>query len=58
VFTETALARMEAQRSAAMAAVGSVTAAFELPSDTSATNGARNNGASDAPAVPSGADSG
>lgn len=58
VFTETALARMEAQRSAAMAAVGSVTAAFELPSDASATNGARNNGASDAPAVPSGADSG
>ncbi|RAU96313.1 amino acid decarboxylase [Mycobacterium colombiense] len=58
VFTETALARMEAQRSAAMAAVGSVTAAFELPSDASATNGARNNGASDAPALPSGADSG
>jgi arginine decarboxylase len=58
VFTETALARMEAQRSAAMAAVGSVTAAFELPSDASATNGARKNGASDAPAVPSGADSG
>ncbi|OBH60792.1 amino acid decarboxylase [Mycobacterium colombiense] len=58
VFTETALARMEAQRNAAMAAVGSVTAAFELPADASATNGARNNGANDAPAVPSVADSG
>lgn len=58
VFTETALARMEAQRNAAMAAVGSVTAAFELPSDASAANGARTNGAGDAPAVPSGADSG
>lgn len=58
VFTETALARMEAQRNAAMAAVGSVTAAFELPADASATNGARNNGADDAPAVPSVADSG
>lgn len=58
VFTETALARMEAQRNAAMAAVGSVAAAFELPADASATNGARNNGADDAPAVPSVADSG
>ncbi|OBK65528.1 amino acid decarboxylase [Mycobacterium colombiense] len=58
VFTETALARMEAQRNAAMAAVGSVTAAFELPADASATNGARSNGANDAPAVPSVADSG
>lgn len=57
VFTETALARMEAQRNAAMAAVGSVTAAFELPADASAANGARNNGANDAPAVPSVADS-
>ncbi|OSC29792.1 amino acid decarboxylase [Mycobacterium vulneris] len=57
VFTETALARMEAQRNAAMAAVGSVTAAFELPANASATNGARNNGANDAPAVPSVADS-
>ncbi|WP_459966533.1 aminotransferase class I/II-fold pyridoxal phosphate-dependent enzyme [Mycobacterium sp. MUNTM1] len=57
VFTETALARMEAQRNAAMAAVGSVTAAFELPADASATNGARNNGADDAPALPSAADS-
>lgn len=57
VFTETALARMEAQRNAAMAAVGSVTAAFELPADASATNGATNNGANDAPAVPSVADS-
>ncbi|ETB49924.1 amino acid decarboxylase, partial [Mycobacterium avium subsp. paratuberculosis 10-8425] len=33
VFTDTALARMEAQRNAATAAVGSVTAAFELPAD-------------------------
>jgi arginine decarboxylase len=54
VFTETALARMEAQRNAAMAAVGSVTAAFELPADASGTIGARNNGAD---AVPSVADS-
>lgn len=55
VFTETALARMEAQRNAAAAAVGSVTAAFELPADASAAsgmNGARNG----APAVPSVAD--
>jgi arginine decarboxylase len=52
VFTETALARMEAQRNAAMEAVGSVTAAFELPSDASGTNGARN-GADAVPAVPS-----
>jgi len=58
VFTETALARMEAQRNAAMAAVGSVTAAFELPADASASNGARNNGANDAPAVRSIAESG
>ncbi|OBF61288.1 amino acid decarboxylase [Mycobacterium sp. 852002-51971_SCH5477799-a] len=57
VFTEAALARMEAQRNAAMAAVGSVTAAFELPSDASGTNGARANGVDDAPAVPSAADS-
>ncbi|MES3665830.1 aminotransferase class I/II-fold pyridoxal phosphate-dependent enzyme [Mycobacterium intracellulare] len=53
VFTETALARMEAQRNAAAAAVGSVTAAFELPADASGMNGARNG----APAVPSVADS-
>lgn len=55
VFTETALARMEAQRNAAAAAVGSVTAAFELPADASVAsgmNGARNG----APAVPSVAD--
>lgn len=55
VFTETALARMEAQRNAAAAAVGSVTAAFELPADASGAsgmNGARNG----APAVPSVAD--
>jgi arginine decarboxylase len=58
VFTQTALARMEAQRNAAMAAVGSVTAAFELPADASATNGARTNGVNDAPAVPSVAESG
>lgn len=55
VFTVTALARMEAQRNAAAAAVGSVTAAFELPADASVAsgmNGARNG----APAVPSVAD--
>jgi arginine decarboxylase len=45
---------MEAQRNAAMAAVGSVTPAFELPTDASGTNGAPNNGAD---AVPSVADS-
>lgn len=61
VFTETALARMEAQRNAAMAAVGSVTAAFELPADASAasaTNGARNGAdeTNEARAVPSIAD--
>lgn len=55
VFTETALARMEAQRNAAAAAVGSVTAAFELPSDASGMNGARN-GAGGAQTVPSVAD--
>ncbi|ETB23545.1 amino acid decarboxylase, partial [Mycobacterium avium 09-5983] len=42
VFTDTALARMEAQRNAATAAVGSVTAAFELPADASGGNGAHN----------------
>lgn len=58
VFTETALARMEAQRNAAAAAVGSVTAAFELPADASGAsgmNGARN-GAPAVPSVPSVAD--
>lgn len=55
VFTETALARMEAQRNAAAAAVGSVTAAFELPADASGMNGARN-GAGGAQTVPSVAD--
>ncbi len=55
VFTETALARMEAQRNAATAAVGSMTTAFELPADPSGMNGARN-GANDAHAVPSVAD--
>lgn len=55
VFTETALARMEAQRNAAAAAVGSVTAAFELPADASGRNGARN-GAGGAQTVPSAAD--
>jgi arginine decarboxylase len=42
VFTETALARMEAQRNAAMAAVASATTSFELPSDASGLNGAGN----------------
>lgn len=55
VFTETALARMEAQRNAAAAAVGSVTAAFELPADASGMNGTRN-GAGGAQTVPSAAD--
>lgn len=60
VFTETALARMEAQRNAAAAAVGSVTAAFELPADASAASGMNGtrNGADDARAVPSVADNG
>jgi arginine/lysine/ornithine decarboxylase len=39
VFTDAALARMEAQRNAATAAVGSAYPAFELPSDASARNG-------------------
>jgi arginine decarboxylase len=39
VFTDAALARMEAQRNAATAAVGSAYPAFELPSDASALNG-------------------
>jgi arginine decarboxylase len=39
VFTEEALARMEAQRNAATAAVGSAYPAFELPADASARNG-------------------
>ncbi len=42
VFTETALARMEAQRNAATAAVGSAYPPFELPSDASVMNGALN----------------
>ncbi|BBZ69051.1 aminotransferase class I/II-fold pyridoxal phosphate-dependent enzyme [Mycobacterium paraseoulense] len=42
VFTEAALARMEAQRSAATAAVGSAFPAFELPPDASGLNGALN----------------
>ena len=42
VFTPQALARMEAQRNAAMAAVGSAFAAFELPSDAKAINGSSN----------------
>ncbi|ORA81682.1 aminotransferase class I/II-fold pyridoxal phosphate-dependent enzyme [Mycobacterium malmoense] len=41
VFTAEALARMEAQRNAAMAAVGSAFPLFELPSDASALNGDR-----------------
>jgi arginine decarboxylase len=39
VFTESALARMEAQRNAATAAVGSAFPVFELPADASALNG-------------------
>src|SRR6201997_3542836 len=39
VFTETALARMEAQRNAAMAAVGSAFPAFEIPADASSLSG-------------------
>jgi arginine decarboxylase len=42
VFTAEALARLEAQRSAAMAAVGSAFPAFELPADASGLNGVRN----------------
>ena len=46
VFTEAALARMEAQRNAATAAVGSAFPPFELPSDASGMKGALNgNGA-------------
>jgi arginine decarboxylase len=41
VFTEKALARLEAQRTAAMAAVGSVVPPFEVPADASALNGDR-----------------
>jgi arginine decarboxylase len=39
VFTEAALARMEAQRNAATAAVGSAFPVFALPADASALNG-------------------
>jgi arginine decarboxylase len=39
VFTEEALSRMEAQRNAAMAAVGSAFPPFDLPSDASGLNG-------------------
>jgi arginine decarboxylase len=39
VFTDAALARMEAQRNAATAAVGSAFPVFELPADASALNG-------------------
>ncbi|MGA7052981.1 MAG: aminotransferase class I/II-fold pyridoxal phosphate-dependent enzyme [Mycobacterium sp.] len=42
VFTAEALTRMEAQRSAAQAAVGSALPVFELPSDTSGLNGSAN----------------
>ncbi|OBB65527.1 MULTISPECIES: aminotransferase class I/II-fold pyridoxal phosphate-dependent enzyme [unclassified Mycobacterium] len=42
VFTEVALARMEAQRNAALAAVGTAYPSFELPSDASGMNGAGN----------------
>ena len=39
MFTEEALSRMEAQRNAAMAAVGSAFPPFDLPSDASGLNG-------------------
>jgi arginine decarboxylase len=42
VFTNEALTRLEAQRSAATAAVGTAFPAFEMPSDTSVLNGGRN----------------
>ena len=42
VFTEAALARMEAQRNAATAAVGSAFPAFEIPADASSLSGALN----------------
>jgi arginine decarboxylase len=42
VFTPEALARMEAQRNAATAAVGSAFPVFDLPSDASGMNGAQN----------------
>ncbi len=42
VFTEAALTRMEAQRNAATAAVGSVFPAFELPADAAVIAGAPN----------------
>ncbi|SOX53447.1 amino acid decarboxylase [Mycobacterium ahvazicum] len=42
VFTAEALDRLEAQRSAASAAVGTAYPSFELPADTSVLNGARN----------------
>jgi arginine decarboxylase len=42
VFTAEALTRMEAQRSAAHAAVGAATPVFELPSDASGLSGSTN----------------
>jgi arginine decarboxylase len=42
VFTAEALTRMEAQRSAATAAVGSATPVFELAADASSSNGSAN----------------
>jgi arginine decarboxylase len=42
VFTEAALARMEAQRNAATAAVGSAFPAFEIPPDASSLSGVLN----------------
>jgi arginine decarboxylase len=42
VFTNEALTRLEAQRSAATAAVGTAFPAFEMPSDASILNGGRN----------------
>jgi arginine decarboxylase len=52
VFTDAALARMEAQRNAATAAVGSAYPVFELPADASALNGdSVTRGSGDAPGV-------
>ncbi|HTQ19955.1 MAG TPA: amino acid decarboxylase, partial [Mycobacterium sp.] len=39
VFTQSALKRLEAQRNAAMAAVGDAVSKFEIPADASALNG-------------------
>ena len=39
VFTQTALKRLEAQRNAAIAAVGDAASVFEIPADASGING-------------------